>query len=282
MKNIIKSIALLIALGVSFNSCLLEDDNLADTFDDGPNFTSFSNTNQTVSAVADGNIVTAKVNVELQGPNMVGFTEDVSLTIGVDAANTTAIEGVHYTLNTNSITLTAANNYIGTIPVSIITEGIDPPLPVAPILTLTFTGVTGTNVINSGKDAKLTLIYQCFADLTGTYMVTNDWCPNSLRQNTTTITKNADGSWRFGTADGYWLDSCTGNAGLFNGGNVVELCGEILPTGDLDFGTVGGFGIGDILGGTWDAENGVITMQHIETFFNGGPREWTSTYTRIP
>ncbi len=277
MKNIIKSITLLIVMCLSITSCILDDDNLADTFNDGLNFTSFSTLNQTVSAVADGEVKTANVNIELQGPNIVGFTEDITLTIGVDAANTTAIEGVHYSLNATTLTLQAANNYIGTIPVSIITDGIDPPLDVAPILTLTFTDANGTNVIPSGKNTTLTLIYQCFADLTGTYLVTNDWCTVSK---TTTITQNADGSWRFGTADGFWLDSCTGNAGLFNGGNVVELCGEILATGNLDYGTAGGFGIGDILGGTWDAENGIITMQHKETFFNGGPREWTSTYTR--
>ncbi|WP_298555401.1 hypothetical protein [uncultured Algibacter sp.] len=277
MKNIIKSISLLLVMVLSVTSCILDDDNLADTFNDGENFTSFSTLNQTVSAVADGNIVTANVNIELQGPTIVDFTEDVNLTISVDATNTTAIEGVHYTLNSTSITLKSDQNYIGTIPVSIITEGIEPPLDIAPILTLQFASADGTNVIASSKSTTLTLIYQCFADLAGTYLVTNDWCGPSK---TTTITKNADGSWRFGTADGYWLDSCTGNAGLFNGGNIVELCGEILATGNLDYGTAGGFGIGDILGGTWDAENGIITMQHIETFFNGGPREWTSTYTR--
>ena len=113
--------------------------------------------------------------------------------------------------------------------------------------------------------------------MSGTYLATNDWCNPSR---TTTITRNADGSWRLGSADGFWLDSCTGNAGLLNWGNIVELCGEILPTDDLEFGTAGGFGIGDILGGTWDSENGILTLQHIETFFNGGPRQWTSTYIR--
>ncbi|WP_298339365.1 hypothetical protein [uncultured Algibacter sp.] len=281
MKKIIKNPVILLSMVMlTITSCLLDDDSLTKTFDDGPNFTSFSTLNQTVSAVADGEEKTANVTVELQGPNLVGYTEDVAVSISVDADNTTAIENVHYRINSSTVMLLASQNYIATLPITIITDGIEPPLDVAPILTLTLTDPSGNNVIASSKQTTLSLIYQCFADLSGTYTVTNDWCPGSLRQNTTTITKNADGSWRFGTADGYWLDSCTGNAGLFNGGNVVELCGEILPTGDLDYGTGGGFGIGDILGGTWDAENGIITMQHRETFFNGGPREWTTTYTR--
>ncbi|WP_242155263.1 DUF4843 domain-containing protein [Aestuariivivens sediminis] len=274
MKNLIKSITLLIALGVSFNSCLLDDDNLADSFDDGPNFTSFSNLNQTVSAVADGELKTANVNIELQGPNMVGFSEDVTLTIGVDAANTTAIEGVHYTLSTNSVTLTKANNYIGTIPVGIITEGIDPPLAVAPIITLEFTDASGTNVIPSSKETKLTIIYQCFADLSGIYLVTNDACsPSKLA----TITQNADGSWFLESADGYFLDQCTANTGLYNSGNIVELCGEIIPTNDLTYGFLD---LGTILSGTWDSENGILTLNHRQTFTGNWPGTWTSTYTR--
>ncbi|HMC00845.1 MAG TPA: hypothetical protein VKN14_07405 [Flavobacteriaceae bacterium] len=280
MKNIIKSITLLVIMMVSVTSCLIDDESLTKTFDDGPNFASFSTFQQTVSAVADGNIVNANVNIELQGPNLIGYSNDVLVSIAVDPSNTTAVEGVHYNLNSTSLILTLSNNYIGTLPISIITEGVNPPLAEAPKLSLSITFVDGNNVVANSKNTTLTIIYQCFADLTGTYLVTNDFCPGSLNQSTTTISRNADGSWRFGTADGYWLDSCTGNTGLFNGGNIVELCGEILPTGDLDYGTVGGFGIGDILGGTWDADNGIITMQHRDIFFNGGPFEWTSTYTR--
>lgn len=275
MKNIIKSISLLLVVGLSVTSCILDDDNLADTFNDGPNFTSFSNLNQTVSAVADGNIVTAIVNMELQGPNMVGFTEDVTLSVAVDAANTTAIEGVHYTLNETSITLTADNNYIGSIPISVITDGIVPPLEVAPILTLEFSSANGTNVITSSKSTELTIIYQCFADLTGTYLVTNSLGCGINK--TTTITKNADGSWRFGTADGFFLDSCTTNAGFLNGGDIVELCGDILPTGNLAYGSLG---IGTITGGTWDAENGIVTLNNINTWTANFPADWVSTYTR--
>ncbi|GAA3574169.1 hypothetical protein [Snuella lapsa] len=276
MKNIIKSISLLIVTGVLVNSCLIDNDNLADTFDDGLNFTSFSRLNQPVSAVADGNIVTANVNVELQGPTMVGFTEDVTVSVAVDTDNTTAIEGVHYNFSPTTITLRASNNYIGSLPVDIITEGIDPPLAVAPILSLKFTNASGTNVIPSSKAAVLTIIYQCYADLSGTYLVTNDFCGVSK---TTTITKNPDGSWHLGTADGYFLDSCTSNSGLFNSGNIVELCGDILPSGDLEFGTGGGYGIGDIIGGSWNAETGVLTLINQDvSFFEVG--QWTSTYVR--
>ncbi|MFL1011805.1 hypothetical protein [Flavisericum labens] len=265
-------------MGLTVTSCLLDDSNLADTFNDGPNFTSFSNLNQTVSAVADGNIVTANVNIELQGPTVVDFNEDVTLTIAVDESNTTAIEGVHYTLNSTSVTLSKSNNYIGTIPVSIITDGIDPPLAVAPELTFEFTDANGTNVISSGKSTTLTIIYQCFADLSGTYIVTNDGCDAGSTGTTTTITKNADGSWFLAIGDGGFLGhSCTGNLGLDNFATIVELCGEIIPTDNLEYGFLD---LGTITGGTWDAENGILTMQHRQTFTGNWAGTWTSTYTR--
>lgn len=274
MKNIIKSITLLLVMALSVTSCILDDDNLSDTFSDGPNFTSFANLSQTVSAVADGNLVGANINIILEGPNMVGYTEDVTLGIEVDAANTTAIEGVHYTINSTSLTLTESNNYIGTLPISIITEGIEPPLDVAPILTFKFSNANGTNVIPSSKSTELTIIYQCFADMAGTYLVTNSL---GCVSKTTTITKAADGSWALGTADGFFLDSCTSNAGFLNGGNIVELCGEILPTGNLAYGFLG---IGTIAGGTWDAENGILTLNNLNTWTTNFPADWVSTYVR--
>ena len=33
-------------------------------------------------------------------------------------------------------------------------------------------------------------------------------------------------------------------------------------------------------GGTWDAGAGILTMQHTDIFFNGGPYAWESTYVR--
>lgn len=276
MKNILKSITILLVISLSATACLLEDENLADAFDEGPNFTSFSVLSRNVSAVADGNDLTTNVAIELQGPTIEGFKEDVTVTVAVDATNTTAIEGVHYRLETTSITLSADQNYIANLPLTIITAGIDPPLAVAPVLTLSFSSATGTNVIPSSKNTELSIIYQCFADLSGTYLVTNDFCsPSKLA----TITKNSDGSWHLESADGYFLDQCTSNAGLLNSGDIVELCGEILPTGNLEFGTAGGYGIGDIVGGTWDATTGTLTLTNRDVdFFQVG--EWTSTYVR--
>ncbi len=127
------------------------------------------------------------------------------------------------------------------------------------------------------NSANLTVSISCLADLTGTYLVTNSWCSPLF---TVIITQNPDGSYHLTSADGGGLSKCTTNSSLANAGDIVEQCGEILPSTALDFGTDGGYGIGDITGGTWDAQNGVITMNHVQGFTGNWPSEWTSTYTR--
>ncbi|TYP98026.1 hypothetical protein C7447_103194 [Tenacibaculum adriaticum] len=118
----------------------------------------------------------------------------------------------------------------------------------------------------------------CSADLTGTYLVTNSSCNPSF---TTTISKNADGTWHIGSGDGGWLHQCTGNTSLLNSANITVVCGKIQPTGDLDYGSNGGsYDIGDIQGGTWDQATGVLTMEHTQTWSASRDGSWTSTYTR--
>ena len=278
MKTIKRYFNALLAIAIltTTSSCLVDDESLTDAFDDGPNFVSFSRFSQNLSAVSDGNTYDFNINVELQGPTLHEMTSDVSLTISVDPSST-AIEGVHYQFGSMTTTLTNSNNYLGAIPITVITQGIMAPLDVNPVLVLNISDSSGNNVISSSKQNAVTIVYQCFADLSGTYIGTNDFCSPSF---TTTISLNPDGSWHIGQGDGGFLDICTGNAGLLNYAEITELCGEILPTTNLEYGTDGGFGIGDILGGTWDAATGTLTMQHQDVFFNGGPYQWTSTYVR--
>lgn len=276
MKNIIKFITILIVVASTITSCILDDYNLPDEFNDGLNFSSFSRLTQNLSAVADGNEYTFDVNLELQGPNLVGFTDDITVTIGVVSGESTAVEGVNYSLPSKTVTLTKSNNYIGSIPVTVITDGIMAPLDENPVLVLSITDSSG-NVFSNSKNTALTFVYQCYADLSGTYLVTNDGC-TPFTPFTTTIVANADGSWRVAIGDGGFLGyGCTGNPGLDNGANIVELCGEILPSNDLDYGSLD---IGNITGGTWDAENGILTMNHVQSFTGNWAGSWTSTYTR--
>ena len=276
MKNIIKSITLLIMMGMTVTSCLLDDSSLVDTFDDGANFVSFSTLTQNLSAVADGSEYLFPINVELQGPTMGNVSEDLTITIEpVASAISTAVEGVHYTLNSKTVTLNKGQNYIGAIPITVITDGIEAPLQVQLEVSITTTTGNG-NTISNSKNTILTFVYQCFADLSGTYLVTNDGCSPFTPFLTTIVA--AGGDWRVAIGDGGFLGyGCTGNPGLNNGATITELCGEILPTGNLDY---GGLGIGNITSGTWDPETGTLTMNHVQSFTGNWAASWTSTYVR--
>ena len=178
MKTI-KFTIIFILTAFTFNACLVEDDySFTDNFDDGPNLVGFSRASVFASVVSDGDEKPVLVPIVLTGPDsgISGtFTGDISATVAVDPSST-AIEGVHYRLQSNSVTLSEANNYIGTLTVLVITEGIDPPLDPNPVLKLNVTNVSSDKmVVPNGrtKSISITLEYLCFSDITG-YYKTND------------------------------------------------------------------------------------------------------------
>jgi hypothetical protein len=260
-----------------FTSCLVDDESRTTSFDQGPNLASFTRSGQNLNAVTDGNEYDFDIVLELIGPTSTFSSEDVGVSVSIDAAST-AIENVHYRFNSTSTTLAASNNHIGVLPITMITDGIMAPLAENPKLVLNIASASGTNVIANGNQLTLTFVYQCFADLSGTYAATNDFCNPSFM---TEITANADGSWHIGSADGGFLHQCTSNTSLLNAGDITELCGDILPGGALDFGSDNFYGaIGDISAGTWDAVTGTLILEQSDDFFNGGPYMWVSTYVR--
>ncbi|MCF6180790.1 hypothetical protein [Lutibacter sp.] len=128
------------------------------------------------------------------------------------------------------------------------------------------------------NEGSFNVTINCSADLSGTYLVTNDACAPSF---TTTITANPDGTWHIADGDGGFLDRCTSNSTLVNWANITVVCGEVLPTGDLNFGSANsGYDIGEISGGAWDGGTGILTMSHTQTLTTNWPATWTSTYTR--
>ncbi len=168
MKTLKYILILVLSLG-AFNSCLVDDTTRYDLNDDGPNLAGFADTRTAFSFVSDGNEYVFTVRMNLIGPTSMYVTDDIVVTIGADASST-AIEGTHFRLDQPTITLKKSDNYLGLIPITILTEGIIAPLDETPMLNLKVVSATGAeNVLNNGKKLEITLNYGCFSDLAGTY-----------------------------------------------------------------------------------------------------------------
>lgn len=133
----------------------------------------------------------------------------------------------------------------------------------------------GESYYFQGQSFNLTV--NCFADLNGTYTVTNSVCGSGSSGTIPPIqiTETPDGAWELQTADGGLLQYCTSNTALVNGGKISVVCGVVQPSSDVDF--CGDYCIGCIQGGTWNQETGVLELILNDDFFGNG--EYTATYT---
>lgn len=176
MRNIHKKTYLLVFVAalLSLNSCYLDDD-IVD-YGTGPNLVGFDDSSLVLSAEANGDEYSMGIPVRLMGPSVYEMTETVTVQFAVDP-NSTAEEGVHYRLESNSVEINTEGGqdvYEVSIPITVLTEGIEAPLEVNPVLNLTITDVaSNTNVVVNEKteEAAVTIAYSCPSNLN----VAFDW-----------------------------------------------------------------------------------------------------------
>lgn len=229
MKTINKFLSLILILTLS--SCLVDDDVRTDSFDQGPNIVGFSRTAIPASVSADGNTSIVEVPLTITGPTSVNMTQDVSVTVSVDPAST-AVADTHFQFETTTVTLTSDNNYSASVPVTILTEGINPPLDESPVLKLAVTSVSGDNLVISGRtgESDITINYLCYSDLEGTY--TNNLLPdcNGSGGGIATVTLDSPGR--------YWVSSMARYRfvpDICIGFYMIDVCGVLTyDGGDLE------------------------------------------------
>jgi len=184
MKKVIfniKYIAIaLLAVGISSCDALL-DDSITD-YGKGPNLVGFANGTVTLKAEANGQEVASEIPLSIIGPTVSSLKGgEVTVAVSVDPSST-AMEGVNYRLDSNTVTLTpdGGDKYVGALPITIITEGVDTPVDMAPVLNLLIDEVSSANelVINDKtKKIAATIAYTCPFDINdyeGTYLATVD------------------------------------------------------------------------------------------------------------
>lgn len=169
MKNYIKYLGIL-CLSLLMTSCLVDDAAPSDDNDTGPNLVGFTRASVNASVVADGSTSEVALPITFAGPTASSFPSEFTATIAVDPSST-AIEGVHYSLSSTTVTLSPDGNFIATFPITIITEGIDPPLDPAPILNLNISEISDSSILPNGRTASISvrIEYLCFSDITGKY-----------------------------------------------------------------------------------------------------------------
>jgi hypothetical protein len=183
MKNKIynyRIILIAVACCFMFSSCLVEDDQL--DFGTGTNFVGFSGSTFALNVEADGAAKSSGIPVSIIGPSVANVNNDITVKFEVDPSST-AVEGVNYTLASDTFTLTpqdAVDLYTGMLPITIITDGITPPVDVAPVLNLNILEISGDdNIIINDKtrSVAVTIGYACPFDINnyaGTYVATTD------------------------------------------------------------------------------------------------------------
>lgn len=167
MKTI-KNILILIFISVIAIGCIDDSATLAEQIEASPNLVGFANTRESFSVKADDMIYTKLIAVKIIGPSFADIQSDVNVTYEVDASST-AIAGTHYNISGSSLTLEPSNNMIATIPVDILTEGMNPPMETVSIV-LNLVVEEGSLVLNDlNKQVKIDINYLCSSDLAGDY-----------------------------------------------------------------------------------------------------------------
>lgn len=228
MKNYIY-ITLFILGSFALTSCF-DDDPASDAFGEGPSFASFEVTSKNVGLIADGRTGEDEILMKVYGPSLRDLSGTVSVDISVDPSST-AVEGTHFSLPETSISLSANNNFLGVLPITILSNGVVAPLDEDPVLVLNVSSASGNSeIIPNGKQMVINFLYLCSSDLGGTYDVTTTRDGAPLSSFTDVVVKTADGQYRTGEV-GHWPASALGGT---PGYTFLDVCNVLtVPQQDL-------------------------------------------------
>jgi len=217
---------LLLVIGVTFLNSCKEDERDVDQIEGSKNLAAFDDVNSSPSftRVANGSEYTATVYVKLTGPTASDVKSDISVTIGVDTEESTAIEGTHFRLSSEPLTLAANNNHLAKYEFTMLTAGIETPLPESPVVALKITQASGDgSVIASGKLYPVTLNYACPSYLEGWYACTMVRDGVDTYEYDDYITETGVGTYRT-TEVGHWI----GGLGVGTPGYTFQdVCGVL-------------------------------------------------------
>lgn len=239
-----------------------------------PNIASFENSSMNFSVVATGDEFSQLVPVKVKGPSTDDINSAVTATVTVDPAST-AVEGVHYRLDQNTIQLSPDNDLLNNLPVTVLTAGLTPPLAESPVLILQLSDATGAeNVVANGKKLTINLNYLCDSNLQGSYIVTITRNDGLVYVYDDEIVKTGSGEYR-GTSVGHWAP---GSIGGTPGFTFLDVCNKIsVPEQNLvDLYSNQVYGINESYA---DPLTGNLHIEY-EITFAAGNRQYVAEYIK--
>lgn len=237
MKKINYYFAILF-VSLLFTSCLVDDEAPSDNNDTGPNLAGFSDASANLGGIANGDTYTFDLRVQVKGPGITMMNEDVTMTVAPDPSST-AIEGVNFEFPSSSITLSKSNNYLGFLPITMLTEGIVAPLAESPVLYLAVTSASGGNVVNNGQLLRVNFNYLCNSALAGDYAVEMHYINPNFGTDTwhygnDTVNETGSGTYRTDRVGHWEIDGGPGAIGGTPGFDFFDVCNEItVPAQNL-------------------------------------------------
>lgn len=288
MKTNIKIILLIILGLTSITSCILDDSAPTDSYDQGSNFVGFAN-NERLAGVPVPEVgaipVDFEIAFEVGGPTSMNINEDITLTLEVDETST-AVEGVNFSLLSNTVTLTPENNFSETLPITVLVDGIVAAeieeSPVA-VLKISNASTSSGSILTNGREDKISfkINYLCVSDLAGMYNVTtvrNEDGSSIEREEELVAVEGEPG--RYHTySTGLWAPGAYRDD---QGYDFVDVCNTITVPAQ---GLFAGFYTNQVYGtpdtnSSYDPETGIITVYYTITFSSGNAT-YTSTYVPV-
>jgi hypothetical protein len=272
MKNY-KYLFLFVLLALVVPSCD-DEETLADAIEKTPNIATFENASINFSVVATGDEFPKEIPMKVKGPSTDNVSSTVTATISVDPAST-AIEGVHYRLDQQTIQFSPETDLLANLPITVLTSGITPPLAASPVLILQISDASGAdNVVANGKTLRVNINYLCDSNLQGTYVVTITRNDGAVYVYDDEIAKTGSGEYR-GTSVGHYAP---GSIGGTPGFSFLDVCNEItVPEQNLvDLYSNLVYGIGTSYA---DPVTGNLHIEY-EVTFAAGNRQYVAEYVK--
>jgi hypothetical protein len=167
MKTI-KFLFFIIFGSLSLSSCLVNDEVDSDIYDDSANVIGFRTGTLNASIIADGSTADYTMQLLVSGPTASDITSSITASLEVDSSSD-AIEGTHFTLDSNTVTFEPSNNLLTTLGITILSEGVT--APDEKFLKLNLINSSDSATLVSGRTGSIliSIKYLCNSDLAGMY-----------------------------------------------------------------------------------------------------------------